>query len=334
MVPSASSAGAAASAAVMRELAILGSGTWGVALAVVLAPRFARIRLWYHRHVADLTGIPLPPHVTPTPSLAEALTGAGAIIGVMPSQHARSVYEEARPWIRPDQPVISATKGLDRRTLLRMSQMIAATLGPATPIAVLSGPTFAREIAAGQPSAVVIASDNAGLAAQVQSAFAGPTLRLYTNDDPVGVEIGGAVKNVIAIAAGVCTGLDLGSNALAALITRGLAEMKRLATASGGQAETLSGLAGLGDLVLTCTGALSRNRHVGIELAKGRSLHEIIAALGMVAEGVPTVEAAVALARHHCVELPITEQMFAMLHLGKTPQQAIRELMDRSLKSE
>jgi len=201
-------------------------------------------------------------------------------------------------------------------------------------VAALSGPTFAREVARGEPAAVAIASPDLELTRDIQAAFSGPTFRLYTNDDVVGVEMGAALKNVIAIGAGLCHGLGLGNNTLAALITRGLAEITRLAVAMGGRHRTLAGLAGLGDLVLTCTGALSRNRQVGIELAKGRPIAEIVASMRMVAEGVETMTAAVDLARLHGVEMPITEQMYAIVKLGRPPRDALRELMERSLKGE
>jgi glycerol-3-phosphate dehydrogenase (NAD(P)+) len=211
-------------------------------------------------------------------------------------------------------------------------QVVSAKFAPS--IAVLSGPSFAAETARGEPTAVVIASDDLAIASMMQEEFAGPSFRLYTNDDVLGVELAGAMKNVMAIAAGVCQGLGLGSNALAALITRGLAEMTRLCVALGAQAETLSGLAGLGDLVLTCTGSLSRNRHVGIELGKGRALAETLSSMRMVAEGVGTTAPLLVLAREAAIELPITEQVDAILHRGKAPKEAIRDIMERRLKRE
>jgi glycerol-3-phosphate dehydrogenase (NAD(P)+) len=201
-------------------------------------------------------------------------------------------------------------------------------------VAVISGPTFAREVARGEPTALVVASQDTDLANTIQTAFAGPTFRLYSSADPIGVEVGGSVKNVVAIGAGVLHGLGLGSNAMAALITRGLAEMTRLATAMGGQPKTLAGLAGLGDLVLTCTGELSRNRMVGLELARGRKLDEIVSSMRMVAEGIKTTNATVDLARRLAVEMPISSQMFELLHFNMAPREAIRKLMERSLKGE
>jgi len=216
-----------------------------------------------------------------------------------------------------------------------MSEVIASAAPNAPPrIAVLSGPSFALEVAKGAPTAAVVASNDAALAAELQEEFAAPNFRLYSNDDVLGVELAGAMKNVIAIAAGTCQGLGLGANTLAALITRGLAEMSRLAAALGARPETLSGLAGLGDIVLTCNGSLSRNRHVGVELAKGRSLHEIVAGMPGVAEGVGTAAALLALAAENSVELPIIAQVEAILHAGKSPRDAIREIMDRPQRRE
>jgi len=243
------------------------------------------------------------------------------------------VYQQAAPYLGASMIIVSATKGLEQGTLLRMSEVIAQT-APSARIAVLSGPTFAKEIARGEPAAVVIASQDSEAAERVQARFSTPALRLYTNSDMIGVEIGAALKNVIAIAAGVCRGLGLGSNTHAALVTRGLAEMTRLVVAMGGEAKTMAGLAGLGDLVLTCGGELSRNRTVGLELAKGRSIAEITAGMRMVAEGVETCDAAVELGARFHVDLPIIEQMQAVLHGRKGPREALRDLMERSLKGE
>ncbi len=332
----------------MTTLTIVGAGGWGTALAIVLAPRFDRLRLWvFERDLADdmrsgrentvfLPGYRIPEQVEIVTELDAALADVGIVLGAMPSQHARRLYSEAAPHLRRGTVVVSATKGLETGSLLRMSEVAQQTLGRGfrSRVAVLSGPTFAREIARGEPAAVVIASENLGLAQEIQEAFSGPALRLYTNTDTIGVEIGAALKNVIAIAAGVCHGLGLGNNTMAALITRGLAEITRLAVAMGARPRTLSGLAGLGDLVLTCTGDLSRNRMVGLELARGRRLDEILASTRVVAEGVYTTRAAVDLAARVGVELPITKQMEAMLSFGKPPKEAIRELMERSLKGE
>jgi glycerol-3-phosphate dehydrogenase (NAD(P)+) len=330
------------------KASIIGAGSWGTALAIVLGPRFERIGLWAHEadlvermcstRVNDvfLPGLSLPANVGPTADLRGALVNADVVIGVMPSRFARSIYGAMAPHLKPHMRFVSATKGLEQGTLLRMSEVARAVIGEkfAPRIAVLSGPTFAREVAGGEPTALVIASEDGELAASIQRDFSGPTFRLYANDDPAGVEIGAALKNIIAIGAGICEGLGLGSNTLAALITRGLAEITRLAVAMGGRPRTLSGLAGLGDLVLTCNGALSRNRSVGIELAKGRGLAEITGSMQMIAEGVETTAAAVDLARKCHVDMPITEQMGAILDGRISPRDAIRELMERALKPE
>jgi glycerol-3-phosphate dehydrogenase (NAD(P)+) len=254
----------------------------------------------------------------------------------MPSVHARELYRAMRPFVAPGSIFVSATKGLEPDTHARISEVIAQEMGPdsSARVAVLSGPSFALEVAAGHPTAVVLASANEKLAAEVQEEFSGPRFRLYTNDDVIGTEIAGAVKNVIAIAAGICTGLDLGTNTVAALVTRGLAEMTRLAVALGGRRETLSGLAGVGDLILTATGELSRNRSVGIELGKGRELGEILGSTRRVAEGVGSAAATLELARRVQVEMPITEQVQAVLTAGRVTRDAIRELMERRLKQE
>jgi glycerol-3-phosphate dehydrogenase (NAD(P)+) len=338
----------------VKKIAILGAGSWGTALAIVLSrsEREHEISLWVHDAAlaASILGgrenkTYLPHHMVPasvsvTNSMKEALYGATIVLGAMPSAHARSIYTQALPHLAQEMIFVSATKGLEPSTHLRMSKVIAQVLAEATAakfsprIAVLSGPSFAAEAARGDPTAVVLASQDAALAAELQAEFAAPSFRLYTNDDVLGVELAGAMKNVMAIAAGACQGLGLGSNALAALITRGLAEMTRLAVALGARPETLSGLAGLGDLVLTCTGSLSRNRYVGVELGKGRTLHEIRANMRMVAEGVDTAAPLLALARENHIELPITEQVDAILHAGKSPKDAIRDIMERPLKRE
>lgn len=332
----------------MNDLAIVGAGSWGTALAVVLAPRFPRIRLWvYEKDLAErmratrgndlyLPGFSLPDNVTVETEFPAALARAAIVLSVMPSHLVRPIYGQMLPCLDPSMVFVSATKGLENGTLLRASQAIreCVSVNFEPRVAVISGPTFAREVARGDPTALVVASTDPALAATVQASFSGPTFRLYTSPDPAGVEIGGAVKNVVAIGAGVCHGLGLGSNTQAALITRGLAEMTRLAMALGGRPQTLAGLAGLGDLVLTCTGELSRNRTVGLELARGRKLEEIVSSMKMVAEGVKTTQATVDLARRHAVEMPISVQMFEMLNFGLPPREAIRRLMERTLKGE
>ncbi len=332
----------------MNRLAIIGGGSWGTALAIVLAPRFESVRFWVHQpELAEriaatrqndvyLPGLNIPANVMPTAELKEAAAGASIVLGVMPSQHARRVYGEMLPFLSPEMRFVTATKGLENGTLLRMSQVMEAVLLERfhPRIAVLSGPTFAREIAAQEPAAVVISSRDTGLCGEIQTAFSSASFRLYANHDPIGVEVGAAVKNVIAIGAGICHGLGLGSNSVAALITRGLAEITRLAMAMGGESRTLAGLAGLGDLVLTCTGDLSRNRKLGMELAKGRTLHEIVSSMTMIAEGVHSTFAAMDLAKRFNVEMPITGQMYCILKEAKPPMEAIRELMERDLKKE
>ena len=334
----------------MTRIAILGAGSWGTALAIVLSRtrKPHEMSLWvrdselaesirsHRENKAYLPGLKLPESVRVHSRLKDALSGAQLVLGAMPSAHARAVYGSAIAHANAGTTFVSATKGLEPGTHLRVSEVVAQVVSPkfAPRIAVISGPSFAAEAARGEPTAVVLASRDAALASELQEEFAGPNFRLYTNDDVLGVELAGAMKNVMAIAAGACQGLGLGSNALAALITRGLAEMARLAVALGARSETLSGLAGLGDLVLTCTGSLSRNRFVGIELGKGRALGEILANMRMVAEGVHTTEPLLALAREHQIEMPITEQVNAILHAGKSPQNAIREIMERPLKRE
>ena len=334
----------------MKKIAILGGGSWGTALAIALARSRQphRLALWVHstelaaemqeRRVNSvyLPGFELPREVEVTAGAAVALDGAEIVLGVMPSAHAREVYSRILPHLNSRMILVSATKGLESLTLERMTQVIAEVCKPkfAARVAALSGPSFAREVARGDPTAVVVASEDAALAENIQDELSGPTFRLYTNSDVVGVELGGAVKNVVAIAAGVCEGLGLGHNTAAALITRGLAEMTRLGCAQGGRRETLAGLAGMGDLVLTCTSGLSRNRSVGVALGKGQRLEEILASTRMVAEGVRTTAATMELARRAGIEMPITEQMNAVLYQGRAPRDAIRELMDRRLKQE
>jgi len=334
----------------VSRIAILGGGSWGTALAILLSRsrQSHEISLWIHDPVLAealqrdrenrvyLPGHTLPSLVRAVNDLGEALERAEIVIGAMPSAHARDIYEAAVPLLAADVAIVSATKGLEPGTHLRASEIVTQLLAKdrATKIAVLSGPSFAQEAARGDPTAVVLASADAGVLPQLQEQLAGPTFRLYTNSDVLGVELAGAMKNVIAIAAGVCQGIGLGSNTLAALITRGLAEMTRLATALGARTQTLSGLAGLGDLVLTCTGGLSRNRYVGMELGKGRTISEILAGMRTVAEGVGTTSALQSLARETRVEMPITNQVGAILHEGKPPGDAMRAIMERPQKAE
>ena len=336
----------------MSRIAIIGAGAWGTGLAIVLGRRGGhQVQLWAHetevresisnRHINELflPGQNIPENVSAAGSLQEALHEAEIVVSVMPSQHCRPLFQQMRPDLKPEMLFVSATKGLEEKTLLRMTQVVteitASGNGFSPRIGALSGPSFAKEAAHGDPTAITIASQDIELAETVQREFSDPRFRVYTNDDMAGVELGGALKNVIAIAAGVCDGLGLGHNSVAALITRGLAEMTRLAVACGGRRETMAGLAGLGDLVLTCTGGLSRNRSVGVELGRGRRLADIIAGMhGAVAEGIFTTQAAVGLARARGVEMPIVDQMDAILHRDKPPAEAIRDLMTRSAKSE
>lgn len=336
----------------MSDIAIVGAGAWGTALSMVAARRGGhRVRLWaFEKEVCEsvrtrrvnekfLDGLQVPEAVAVTNDLAEAVAGAEMMVSVMPSHHCRRVFSALADHLRPEMVFVSATKGIEEGSLLRMTEVVSQTIETAGRfhplIAALSGPSFAREVARGDPTAVTAAAEDPEIAQAVQQALSDPRFRIYTNADVIGVELGGALKNVIAIAAGVCDGLGLGHNSVAALITRGLAEMTRLVVACGGQQETMAGLAGLGDLVLTCTGGLSRNRSVGEQLGQGKELADIIEGMhGMVAEGVPTTNAAVGLAQRHGVEMPITEKMWEVLHQGKAPAEAMHELMTRSAKSE
>lgn len=335
----------------MSRIGVMGGGAWGTALALSLARRGGHsLTLWTHspeaaadirasgENRAFLPGFRVPAEIAVTSDAAEALASAEIVVSVMPSHHVRASYERFAPHLQAGQMLVSATKGIEDQTYLRMSEVICEVLrgrGLELSYGVLSGPSFAQEVAARSPTAVTIASNDAILAARAQQEFGSATLRLYTNDDAVGVELGGALKNVIAIAAGIVAGLGLGYNSTAALITRGVAEVTRLAVACGGRRETLAGLSGLGDLVLTCTGGLSRNRWVGMELGKGRALPEILAELhGKVAEGVRTTSAALGLAKKYGVEMPIAEQVEAILHDGRHPRQAIQELMGRPGRDE
>jgi glycerol-3-phosphate dehydrogenase (NAD(P)+) len=337
----------------VSEIAVIGAGAWGTAISIVLGRKQAHnVRLWAHEpEVRDsiaanrvnelfLPGLTIPDSVRCTNSFEEALEAAEIVVSVMPSHHTRKIFETMRPHLRSEMLFVSATKGIENDSLLRMTEVITEVLGKQRAgfrarIGAVSGPSFAREVAKGDPTAVTIASTDHELAATVQREFSDPRFRVYTNDDVVGVELGGALKNIIAIAAGILFGQELGHNTVAALITRGLAEMTRLVVACGGKPTTMSGLAGLGDLVLTCTGGLSRNRSVGVELGRGRKLDEIIAGMhGMVAEGVLTTNAAVGLAHSAKVEMPITEQMHAILQQGKAVEDAIRDLMGRPSTSE
>ena len=330
----------------MKNTAVLGAGSWGTALAIHLARAEHGVRLWARdsafveelratgSNARYLPGIPMPPSIHATASLEEAVSGARFVVVAVPSHGVRAVIARAVPFIASDAVLVSATKGLEVESLQRMSQVIESETNGCCRTVVLSGPSFALEMAMGLPTAVLAASSDASAAGAVQEHFRGRGLRLYVSDDVAGVEIGAALKNVIAIAAGAVEGLGLGHNALAALITRGLAEMSRLACAEGGRRDTLAGLSGLGDLVLTCTGDLSRNRRVGIQLGQGRPLTEILAGMRMVAEGVNTTGAALALGARHGVELPIAAQMQEVLDGRCSPLNAVEALMGRRQRAE
>jgi glycerol-3-phosphate dehydrogenase (NAD(P)+) len=336
----------------VSRVAIIGAGAWGTALAIVLGRRNDhQVCLWAYesevRHsIADhrtndlfLPDYAIPATVAVTDDLSNALHNAEVVLSVMPSHHARTLFRQMAQHLTPRMLLVSATKGIENDTLKRVSEIIEETVTDACTfaprVAALSGPSFAKEVARGDPTAITVAAKDSELATAIQREFSDQTFRVYTNDDVVGVELGGSLKNVIAIAAGVVEGLGLGHNTAAALITRGLAEITRLAVACGARRETMSGLAGMGDLVLTCTGGLSRNRTVGVELGRGRKLRDIMAGMhGMVAEGVLTTDAAMGLARRHKVEMPITEKIYALLHEEKAPKDAIRELMARPGKVE
>ncbi len=339
----------------MSRITVLGSGAWGTAIALSLVRRGGHhVTLWAHspeaaQEIIDagenklfLPGIPLSPEIKVT-GHENAVADADIIVSVVPSEFLRRTISRLRPYMRDGQIVLSATKGVEDHTLLRMTEVLSSSIAdcnPAVParrllIGALSGPSFALEVAQGQPTAITVAFHDPTIAAKVQHEFSSETLRLYTSTDVIGVELGGALKNVIAIAAGVASGIDLGYNSAAALITRGIAEITRLAVACGGRRETLAGLSGVGDLVLTCTGSLSRNRTVGQALGQGRKLPEILESLGgKVAEGVLTTHAALGLARKYKIEMPITEQMELILTEGKDPREAIKELMLRPGKDE
>ena len=326
-------------------IAVLGAGSWGTALAVHLARSGHHVRLWArdprlvremrdtHRNPRYLSEAALPAGVEPTDDASGALAGAREAVIAVPSHEVRGVVRSLRGAMAGNVVLVSAAKGLEADSLRRMSQVITEE-APGVPVVVLSGPSFAAEVARGLPTAVLAASADAAAAEHVQERFRGPSFRLYGSDDVAGVEIGGALKNVIAIAAGVVEGLGLGHNSMAALITRGLAEISRLAGAEGGRRETLAGLSGLGDLVLTCTGDLSRNRHVGIELGRGRTLQDVLAGMHTVAEGVRTTGAALALGERHGIELPITAQMAAVLEGRRSPAEAVEILMGRRQRPE
>jgi glycerol-3-phosphate dehydrogenase (NAD(P)+) len=332
----------------MTAVRVVGGGAWGTAIAAVLADNGHDVVLWAresevvesinrdHENVPFLPGLPLPEGVRATGDLWEAVSSGEILVNVVPSQFVRSVWSEVGDAVADDALVVSASKGIETRTLERMDEVMADVLpGPVlSRFTVLSGPSFAKEVAERAPTLVVAASDDPAAAERVQLLFQNRYFRVYTNPDVIGVELGGALKNVMALAAGVAAGLGFGHNTLAALITRGLAEMTRLGVAMGARRETFSGLAGMGDLVLTCTGDLSRNRTVGFRIGQGERPEEILGEMRSVAEGVKTVQAVKALAARHGVEMPISNEVYAMLMEGRAPREALDNLMSRAPKEE
>lgn len=329
----------------MTRVAVIGGGAWGSALAHLLAKGGHQVRLWArepdvvqhvnatHANPRFLPGAILHPDVVATESMPDALEGATLIVYVAPSHVFREVVRQGAAHVAPEAIAIVATKGIEPGSLKTMSDVVSAEL-PRHAVVALSGPSFAIEVAKGMPGAIVAASTNAAAALQVQRAFSSPVFRVYTSDDVVGVELGGAIKNVMAVATGMAEGVGLGLNSRAALITRGLAEMTRLGVSLGARPETFAGLAGMGDLVLTCTGALSRNRSVGVEVGRGRELRDVLAATESVAEGVTTTESARALAAKMKIDMPIVNAVGRILFEGQSPAAAIAELMARDLRAE
>ncbi len=327
-------------------ITLIGGGSWGTALSVLLAGKGLRVRLWVHdprlarkmaaerENTVYLPGVTLPPQITICSALSPALADSRIALFVVPSRHLRDVAQQAGGVIPPECRVLSASKGMEVGTHRRMSQVLEEELGDRRPLAVLSGPSFAKEVARGFPAAVVVAAGEPEAAQGLQQMLSTPCFRVYTSNDVVGVELGGALKNVIALATGISDGLGFGQNARSALITRGLAEISRLGAFLGANPLTFLGLAGVGDLVLTCTGDLSRNRQVGLQLSRGYKLTEIISGMQMIAEGVTTVKAVLALAQQSNVELPICTKVYQVLYEDKDPRQAVNELMGRTLKEE
>ena len=330
------------------RVAVIGAGSWGTALANLLAAKGYDITLWARdwrlvqrmrregENGAYLPGVPLHQRITPTADVTEAASATAIFVSVVPSHAVRLVWGRLATSLPASALVVSATKGIEAGSLCTMSQVLRATLAPrqGIDIAVLSGPTFAREVSRDTPTAAVAAASSRTVAETVQQLFSTATFRVYTNTDVLGVELGGALKNVMAIAAGLCDGLNLGYNTRAALITRGLAEMTHLGTVMGATAHTFAGLSGMGDLVLTCTGHLSRNYAVGVQLGQGKKWADILSQMHMVAEGVTTASAAVALGERYDVEMPIAEKVQAILQGHSTPHEAVTELMQRTLKHE
>ena len=331
------------------NIGVIGAGSWGTALADLLARIGHQVTLWAYEtdlvvrmreqreNDLFLPDIRLHEELKFTDTLAEAVKGRELLLLVPPSQLMRQVFRQLLPYLEDGRVLVSASKGIENQTLMTMSQVLLEELenaGRKAKLAFLSGPSFAREVAKGLPTAVVVASEDEVVAELVQKVFSGERFRVYTNSDVIGIEFGGSLKNVMALAAGIADGLGFGSNTRAALITRGLSEMTRLGVAAGAKAQTFAGLAGMGDLVLTCTGDLSRNRTVGLELGRGRPLQEILDGMKMVAEGVKTTVSTYQLASRLQVVAPITEQVYKILEEGKDPRQAVTDLLQRTLKSE
>jgi glycerol-3-phosphate dehydrogenase (NAD(P)+) len=331
-----------------KRIAVIGAGSWGTALALAAARNHHDVTLWARepeianliraerRNPFYLSDVELPRNIRATASLEEALRQSSSVLIVVPSHAFREMIERMLPFLNGEMILVSATKGVENKTLMRMDEVAADVLRESFEprFVVLSGPSFAREVATGDPTAIVAASRDLSLSEEVQKQLSSSVFRVYTNDDMVGVELGGAVKNVVAIASGVVRGLGFGTNAVAAIITRGLAEMTRLALAQGARSETMAGLAGLGDLVLTCTGELSRNRYVGVELGRGRKLADILGEMREIAEGVKTTRAIYELGLRLNIDMPITASIHALLYEDKPALEAANELMGRPLKRE
>ena len=334
-----------------QRIAVIGAGAWGTALADSFAETGHEVMLWvfeadlcarmalHGENDLYLPGIALHENLRFTSDLAEAASaGQDVLVSVMPSHVVRAVWTKLAAWVHEETLIASATKGVEENTLLLPSRIITECIGAAggaeRALACLSGPTFARELAERKPTAITAASEDPEVANAIQEMLSAPNFRIYTGADPVGAQLGGALKNVIALAAGVADGMELGLNARAALIVRGLAEIARLGVAMGGRAETFAGLAGMGDLVLTCTGDLSRNRTVGVRLGQGEPLKKILESMTAVAEGVSTAPAAVGLADKHGVEMPICREVHAVLFEGRNPGDAVQDLMARPLRAE
>jgi glycerol-3-phosphate dehydrogenase (NAD(P)+) len=329
-----------------KRIGVIGAGSWGTALSKLLAEKGYHISLWaYEKEVSAaineikenpffLKGIRLPENIKATNSIEEALKGVEIIVVAVPSHVMRSIIASMRQYISPHIPIVSATKGIENETLMMMSDVIRDELGFSENLVFLSGPSFAREVALRLPTAVSVAARKSELAKQIQSLFVTDYFRVYTTDDIIGLQLGGALKNVIAIAAGACDGLGFGCNSRAALITRGLAEITRLGVVMGANPLTFAGLAGMGDLVLTCTSSLSRNWNIGFQIAQGKKLPLILKEMKMVAEGIRTSLSTIKLAEKFSVEMPITYEVFKMLYQEKNPKQVVSELMARELKPE